>query len=86
MMYYTSIENLHYVQGKGGILLKLDKLKGKLKECKFTYSDVAKILNVSVTTVNSKMNGETRFYAEEIRILSKALNLTNDEKIDIFLS
>ncbi len=66
--------------------MKLDKLKGKLKERKLTYADVAKALNVSVTTVNSKMNGETRFYAEEIRMLSQLLKLTDEEKIDIFLS
>lgn len=66
--------------------MKLDKLKGKFKECKFTYADIAKILSVSITTVSSKMNGETRFYAEEIRILSNVLNLTDEEKIDIFLS
>ena len=89
MVYSINIEKLaQYARNKKRKekKLKLDKLKGKLRECKFTYANVAEILQVSVTTVSSKMNGDTKFYAEEIRILSKALNLNNDEIIDIFLS
>lgn len=64
--------------------MNLDKLKGKLKEKRLSYKDVAGILGVSTTTVNSKMNGETRFYLEEIRLLSDCLGLSDEEKVKIF--
>jgi transcriptional regulator with XRE-family HTH domain len=64
--------------------LNLDKLKGKLREKRLSYNKVAEILGVSTTTVSSKMNGETRFYLEEIRVLSDYLGLTDEEKIKIF--
>lgn len=64
--------------------MNLDKLKGKLKEKRLSYNKVAEILGVSTTTVSSKMNGETRFYLEEIRVLSDYLGLTDEEKIKIF--
>lgn len=64
--------------------MNLDKLKGKLKEKRLSYNKVAEILGVSTTTVNSKMNGETRFYLEEIRTLSDYLGLTDEEKVKIF--
>lgn len=64
--------------------MNLDKLKGKLREKRLSYNKVAEILGVSTTTVSSKMNGETRFYLEEIRVLSDYLGLTDEEKIKIF--
>lgn len=64
--------------------MNLDKLKGKLREKRLSYNKVAEILGVSTATVSSKMNGETRFYLEEIRVLSDYLGLTDEEKIKIF--
>lgn len=64
--------------------MNLDKLKGKLREKRLSYNKVAEILGVSTTTVSSKMNRETRFYLEEIRVLSDYLGLTDEEKIKIF--
>ena len=41
---------------------------------------------VTITTFSNKMNGNSKFYVEEINSLSKYLDLTIEEKIDIFLN
>lgn len=66
--------------------MNLDRLKGKLREKGKSYEDCAGYLGVSVTTFNSKMNGRSKFYVDEINKLSTFLGLSNSEKIDIFLN
>ncbi|SFJ26964.1 helix-turn-helix domain-containing protein [Terrisporobacter glycolicus] len=66
--------------------MKINKLKGKLREKNVTYKKCADFLGLSDTTVNDKINGKTRFYIDEIEKLSSMLELTVDEKIDIFLN
>lgn len=66
--------------------MDMDKLKGKLKEKRINYISCAERLGTSVTTFNNKINGHSRFYIEEIEKLSTILELTTQEKIDIFLS
>lgn len=66
--------------------MNIDKLKGKLVEKKKTYEDCAKALNVSITTFSNKMNGRGSLYIEEVNTLSNFLELTNTEKIEIFLN
>lgn len=63
-----------------------DKLKGKLKEKRMNYKTCAQRLGTSVTTLNNKINGHSKFYIEDIEKLSIILELTTQEKIDIFLS
>ena len=67
-------------------ILNLKKLKGKLVEKGKTYNDAAKHLGVTTNTFNSKINGKTRFYVEEINSLAEFLELTLEEKTDIFLN
>ena len=66
--------------------MDMNKLKGKLTEKCKTYKDGAKLLGVSVNTFSDKINGKRRFYIDEVNKLAKWLELTNKEKIDIFLS
>lgn len=66
--------------------MDIDKLKGKLTEKRKTYEECSKHLGITITTFSKKMNGISKFYIEEINELSKFLNLTNEEKIDIFLN
>lgn len=66
--------------------MKINKLKGKMREKKVPYKKCADFLGISNTTVNDKINGKTRFYVDEIEQLSILLELTLEEKIDIFLS
>lgn len=66
--------------------MNLNKIKGKLKENNLTYADISLILGISRTAFNDKINGKRKFYVDEIKEMSKKLNLTDEEKINIFLS
>lgn len=66
--------------------MDLNKIKGKLKENNLTYGDISMTLGISRTTFNDKINGRKKFYIDEIKELSKKLNLTDEEKINIFLN
>ena len=68
--------------------MKLEKLKGLLVEHKKTYADLAdlaELLDVSITTINSKMNGRTQFDVVEVTIISDLLELDCSSRVDIFL-
>ena len=66
--------------------MNLDKLKGKILEKRKIYEECAAALGVTVTTFSNKMNGKGKFYIDEINKLATLLELTNQEKIDIFLN
>lgn len=66
--------------------MKLNKIKGKLKECNITYGELSSMIGISQATFSDKMNGKKRFYIDEIKKMSKILNFTDEEKIDIFLN
>ncbi|WP_373599447.1 helix-turn-helix domain-containing protein [Paraclostridium bifermentans] len=66
--------------------MKLDKVKGRLRENNITYNELSSMIGMSVTTFNNKINGKQRFYIDEIKKISKILNFTDEEKIDIFLN
>mgnify|MGYP001950669624 CR=1 FL=1 len=71
---------------KGGEGMSLNKLKGKLTEKQKTYKECADYLGVTTNTFNSKINGKSKFYVDEINKLSDFLGLTQEEKVDIFLT
>ena len=64
--------------------MNLDKLKGKLLEKRKTYADCAKALGVSITTFSNKLNGRGSLYIDEVNKLSDYLELSKEEKVDIF--
>ena len=66
--------------------MNIDKLKGKLLEKKKIYEECAAAVGVTITTFSNKMNGKGKFYVEEVNLLSHFLELTNEEKIEIFLA
>ena len=66
--------------------MNLNKIKGKLKENNLTYADISLTLGISRTAFNDKINGKRKFQVDEIKEMSKKLNLTDEEKINIFLS
>lgn len=66
--------------------MKLGKLKGLLVEHKKTYADLAELLGVSITTINSKMNGKTQFDVVEATMISDWLGLDCSSRVDIFLN
>lgn len=48
--------------------------------------DLAKHLNVNLTTIYRKINGESDFTLSELKALKKVLNLSNDDVDRIFFS
>lgn len=66
--------------------MKLDKLKGKMKERDVTQDKCSAALGISLEAFNKKVNGKVAFKVWELEILGKYLNLSDQEKIDIFLS
>jgi len=66
--------------------MDMNKLKGKLTEKGKTYKDGAKLLGISTNAFSNKINNKSRFYVDEINKLAEWLELSNQEKIDIFLN
>lgn len=65
--------------------MNADKLKGKITECRKTYQDCADTLGITKASFNSKMNGKSRFYIDEVAALGKYLCMQEREIVDIFL-
>lgn len=65
--------------------MNLAKLKGKIREDGKNYDQCAKAIGKSRTSFNSKINGASRFFIDELDTLGNFLHMTEDEKVDIFL-
>ena len=63
---------------------KLLKSKMVLKET--TQLNLSKLLDLSITSINQKMNGNVIFKPKEIKKIKDYLNLTNDEVVEIFIN
>lgn len=70
---------------KGGESMEMLKLKGVLTEKKKTYEDCAKALGISVTAFNDKINGKRSFSCWEATRLSRYLELSQTDRVSIFL-
>lgn len=66
--------------------MNLNKLKGKMRECNLTQTEVAEELSLSLASFKNKLAGQTEFKASEIIQLGEILKMSDDEKIEIFLS
>lgn len=55
-----------------------DKFKGFLREKRLTYCDIANLLGLSVGTVSQKVNGNSDFYLNEMKIIKEAYNPEDD--------
>lgn len=66
--------------------MNMNKLKVKLFEKGLTYSDVAEKLDISVTAVSNKLNGQSKFNCAEATIISNWLELTVPDRVEIFLN
>lgn len=65
--------------------MNLNKLKGKLREQNKSYQDCANAIGKSVATFNKKINGERKFYIDELEALGNFLEMSGEEKREIFL-
>ena len=61
------------------------KLKGKLRECGKTYEDCSRAIGITTTSFSNKINGSSKFYIDELEKLGDYLEMTNNEKAEIFL-
>lgn len=65
--------------------MNLAKLKGKMREMGKNYKQGANAINLSVASFNCKMNGRAQFTVCECEKLGNFLNMTDKEKIEVFL-
>jgi len=59
--------------------VKYPKLRGRIAELGISQTELAKILGISVTAMNSKMNGRMAFVQRDILKLCEALNISAEE-------
>ena len=66
--------------------MKVNRLKGKLRENCMSQSDLADAIGISLSRLNAKLNGRDSadFVRFEICGICKALDLTGEECLDIF--
>lgn len=65
--------------------MNLAKLKGIIREKNKNYVQCANSIGKSVASFNSKMNGKSNFTVVECEDLGNFLEMTDDQKIEVFL-
>lgn len=65
--------------------MNLPKLKGKMRERSKTYKQCASVLGISLTGFYNKISGKSVFNIVELDTLGDFLDMTNDERAEIFL-
>ena len=66
--------------------MELVKLKTKIHNSGLKKKSIAAKLGITEMSLIRKLRGDTEFKVSETIILGELLNLTNDEKCDIFFS
>lgn len=68
-------------------MLNVNKLKGAIASAGHTQESLAKAMDMSVNTLNAKVNGNTRITTDEVLKMCEVLSITEDsDKIEIFLT
>lgn len=67
-------------------MFNANKVRGKLAEMQLNQKDVAKVWNCSLPTVSQKLNGLRPLFLDEAVSLANLLELTDQEKVDIFFA
>ena len=65
--------------------MNLSKLKGIIRERGTNYQQCANSIGKSIATFNSKINGKRTFTIAELEDLGNYLDMTDNEKVNIFL-
>lgn len=67
--------------------MNLPKLKGKIVEKRISRNDLCEIWGLrSLTAVSNKVTGKAPITLEEAKKFSEYADLTDNEKVEIFLS
>ena len=65
--------------------MNCNKLKAAMVEAEYNQRSLAKIMNMSVNTLNAKLNGKSKITVEEAVNFAQALNLERNRFCEIFL-
>ena len=69
------------------VLVNIDKLKGKIREKRFTIGSLAAAIGINPATLYRKFeNGGVSFTIGEVTAIAKALSLTYEEINEIFFA
>ena len=66
--------------------MKSNKLRAKIVERQVTHAECANLISISPQAFSQKLNGVTKFNIEECEKLGNYLEMSDSEKVDIFLS
>lgn len=66
--------------------MQLKKLKDKIKANGFKLEFIANKLEINPNTLSKKLNGVNDFNWSEVEILSLLLNLSDNDKLEIFFN
>lgn len=67
-------------------MLNKNLFNGAVAEAGLTHKELAKKIGMSKNTLSSRVNGKTKFNADEIEKACDVLNICdNDRKVQIFL-
>ena len=64
--------------------MSFDKLKGKMVERRISQEKMAKLLGITVQSLNAKLNGRSQFTLEEVVRITEILSL--QDPVDIFFA
>ena len=68
------------------IKLNLDLLNFKIEQSHTSKSEIAEALGITRQGLYNKLNGEKEFKGSEIKIISQMLNLSANERDNIFFA
>lgn len=68
------------------LMYDYQKLRGLIKEHFNTLSNFAKAINMGTTTLNSRLQGTSFFDQMEIELISKKLDLSEEDVNAVFFS
>jgi hypothetical protein len=71
---------------RGGDEVKSNELKAELARNEMNYQKLADYLDVTLLTVQNKINGRSEFKPSEIVKVKELLNLTDERVFEIFLN
>lgn len=66
-------------------MVNINKLKSYLALRGMTIKDLAELIKMSISTLSNKINGRTEFTASEIAEVKTALDIPDEEILDIFI-
>lgn len=67
-------------------MVNTDKLRGKMREKRYTIQTLAQAVNLSKTGLFNKIHGKKEFLCSELQTIKKVLNLTEEEFESIFFA